>query len=74
MFSRDQLRRAASLTEEDISQAMQGIPLSIVQNQKEIAGVTLADDALGLLLRLAPMGATSALLCATLLLARTICL
>jgi hypothetical protein len=37
--------------------AMQGIPLSIVQNQKEIAGVTLADDELGLLLRLAQDGA-----------------
>ena len=37
--------------------AVQGIPLSIVQNQKEIAGVTLADDELGLLLRLAQDGA-----------------
>ncbi len=36
---------------------MQGVPLSIIQKQKEIAGTKLSDDELNLLLRLAQDGA-----------------
>ena len=36
---------------------MQGVPLSMIQKQKEVAGVKLSDDELNLLLRLAQDGA-----------------
>ena len=38
---------------------MQGVPLSMIQKQKEVAGVKLSDDELNLLLRLAQDGAVN---------------